>query len=193
MDRSSNHQRFSERRKKRMGSVEEEQLLIEQGLIQVRVLLVNCTSRTFNLFIRLPLFCLLAGSVKISCKWFWCIFCSLNCGLWLMLYDILWILSPVPNYFADFFFSLILLTLTIWWQIKLDYCVLKKLDYIFQIEQEELKLYAEDGSVDINGNPPLKHRTGNWKACPFILGQHFFFNLLLFSELFFFLFDFSSL
>ncbi|KAF2549485.1 hypothetical protein F2Q70_00019934 [Brassica cretica] len=37
--------------------------------------------------------------------------------------------------------------------------------------QEELKLYAEDGSVDINGNPPLKHRTGNWKACPFILGN----------------------
>lgn len=82
MDRSSNHQRFSERRKKRMGSVEEEQLLIEQGLIQVRVLLVNCTSRTFNLFIRLPLFCLLAGSVKISCKWFWCIF----------LFSVLWIM-----------------------------------------------------------------------------------------------------
>ncbi|CAH2047991.1 unnamed protein product [Thlaspi arvense] len=30
---------------------------------------------------------------------------------------------------------------------------------------------AEDGSVDINGNPPLKHKTGNWKACPFILGN----------------------
>ncbi|KFK43704.1 hypothetical protein AALP_AA1G162300 [Arabis alpina] len=37
--------------------------------------------------------------------------------------------------------------------------------------QEELKLYAEDGSIDINGNPPLKHKTGNWKACPFILGN----------------------
>ncbi|KAG2259732.1 hypothetical protein Bca52824_079026 [Brassica carinata] len=37
--------------------------------------------------------------------------------------------------------------------------------------QEELKLYAEDGSVDIKGNPPLKNITGNWKACPFILGN----------------------
>ncbi|CAH2045803.1 unnamed protein product [Thlaspi arvense] len=36
------------------------------------------------------------------------------------------------------------------------------------ILQEEVKLYAEDGSVDINGNPPLKQNTGNWKACPFI-------------------------
>ncbi|KAF8098067.1 hypothetical protein N665_0275s0036 [Sinapis alba] len=39
--------------------------------------------------------------------------------------------------------------------------------------QEELKLYAEDGSVDINGNPPLKNTTGNWKACPFILGNEY--------------------
>ncbi|CAA7043758.1 unnamed protein product [Microthlaspi erraticum] len=36
---------------------------------------------------------------------------------------------------------------------------------------QEVKLYAEDGSVDINGNPPLKQKTGNWKACPFILGK----------------------
>lgn len=40
----------------------------------------------------------------------------------------------------------------------------------FFIFQEEVKLYAEDGSVDINGNPPLKQKTGNWKACPFIFG-----------------------
>ncbi|KZV49379.1 Peptide transporter 2 isoform 1, partial [Dorcoceras hygrometricum] len=32
------------------------------------------------------------------------------------------------------------------------------------------KLYAGDGSVDIKGNPVLKNNTGNWKACPFILG-----------------------
>ncbi|KAI0498947.1 hypothetical protein KFK09_019845 [Dendrobium nobile] len=31
-------------------------------------------------------------------------------------------------------------------------------------------LYTGDGSVDINGNPVMKHKTGNWKACPFILG-----------------------
>ncbi|CAA7043756.1 unnamed protein product [Microthlaspi erraticum] len=36
---------------------------------------------------------------------------------------------------------------------------------------EEVKLYAEDGSVDINGNPPLKQTTGNWKACPFIFAN----------------------
>ncbi|KAL9310359.1 Protein NRT1/ PTR FAMILY 8.5 [Arabidopsis thaliana] len=30
---------------------------------------------------------------------------------------------------------------------------------------------AEDGSVDIYGNPPSKKKTGNWKACPFILGN----------------------
>lgn len=31
-------------------------------------------------------------------------------------------------------------------------------------------LYTGDGSVDIDGNPCLKDRTGNWRACPFILG-----------------------
>ncbi|ESQ29204.1 hypothetical protein EUTSA_v10023384mg [Eutrema salsugineum] len=30
---------------------------------------------------------------------------------------------------------------------------------------------AEDGSVDMHGKPPLKQKTGNWKACPFILGN----------------------
>ncbi|XP_026662983.1 protein NRT1/ PTR FAMILY 8.3 isoform X2 [Phoenix dactylifera] len=30
--------------------------------------------------------------------------------------------------------------------------------------------YTGDGSVDIQGNPVLKDRTGNWRACPFILG-----------------------
>jgi peptide/histidine transporter 3/4 len=37
--------------------------------------------------------------------------------------------------------------------------------------QEEVKLYAEDGSIDIHGNPPLKQTTGNWKACPFIFAN----------------------
>ncbi|KAL0409076.1 UNVERIFIED_CONTAM: protein NRT1/ PTR FAMILY 8.3, partial [Sesamum radiatum] len=31
-------------------------------------------------------------------------------------------------------------------------------------------LYTGDGSVDIKGNPVLKSNTGNWRACPFILG-----------------------
>ncbi|XP_042501746.1 protein NRT1/ PTR FAMILY 8.3-like [Macadamia integrifolia] len=30
--------------------------------------------------------------------------------------------------------------------------------------------YTGDGSVDINGKPVLKQNTGNWRACPFILG-----------------------
>ncbi|KAJ8760584.1 hypothetical protein K2173_015251 [Erythroxylum novogranatense] len=39
------------------------------------------------------------------------------------------------------------------------------------IEQEERNgLYTGDGSVDISGKPVLKQRTGNWRACPFILG-----------------------
>ncbi|KAL8162623.1 hypothetical protein V2J09_014112 [Rumex salicifolius] len=31
--------------------------------------------------------------------------------------------------------------------------------------------YTGDGSVDIKGNPILKENTGNWRACPFILGN----------------------
>ncbi|CAL9173121.1 unnamed protein product [Musa hybrid cultivar] len=31
--------------------------------------------------------------------------------------------------------------------------------------------YTGDGSVDIHGNPVLKNSTGNWRACPFILGN----------------------
>lgn len=38
-------------------------------------------------------------------------------------------------------------------------------------ENENKGLYTGDGSVDINGNPVLKERTGNWRACPFILGN----------------------
>ncbi|XP_052478244.1 uncharacterized protein LOC105776950 isoform X2 [Gossypium raimondii] len=36
---------------------------------------------------------------------------------------------------------------------------------------ENSGLYTGDGSVDFNGNPVLKQNTGNWKACPFILGN----------------------
>ncbi|KAG9140351.1 hypothetical protein Leryth_018514 [Lithospermum erythrorhizon] len=39
---------------------------------------------------------------------------------------------------------------------------------ISQIKRNEL--YTGDGSVDIKGNPVLKSETGNWRACPFILG-----------------------
>ncbi|KAL6906257.1 hypothetical protein ACP4OV_003858 [Aristida adscensionis] len=33
--------------------------------------------------------------------------------------------------------------------------------------------YTSDGSVDINKQPALKHRTGNWRACFLILGVEF--------------------
>lgn len=31
--------------------------------------------------------------------------------------------------------------------------------------------YTQDGSVDLRGRPALRAKTGNWKACPFILGN----------------------
>ncbi|XP_057816586.1 protein NRT1/ PTR FAMILY 8.1 isoform X1 [Cryptomeria japonica] len=31
--------------------------------------------------------------------------------------------------------------------------------------------YTQDGSMDLHGNPSVKSKTGNWKACPFILGN----------------------
>ncbi|XP_022882227.1 protein NRT1/ PTR FAMILY 8.3-like isoform X2 [Olea europaea var. sylvestris] len=38
------------------------------------------------------------------------------------------------------------------------------------VENERNELYTGDGSVDIKGNRILKRNTGNWRACPFILG-----------------------
>ncbi|KAL2557693.1 Protein NRT1/PTR FAMILY 8.3 [Forsythia ovata] len=38
------------------------------------------------------------------------------------------------------------------------------------VENERSTLYTGDGSVDVKGNPVLKRNTGNWRACPFILG-----------------------
>ncbi|KAD4982963.1 hypothetical protein R6Q59_002612 [Mikania micrantha] len=37
--------------------------------------------------------------------------------------------------------------------------------------ESDSSLYTGDGSVDIKGQPVLKSKTGNWKACPFILGN----------------------
>ena len=34
------------------------------------------------------------------------------------------------------------------------------------------ELYTQDGTIDIKGNPALKKDTGNWRACPYILGTH---------------------
>ncbi|TYH88292.1 hypothetical protein ES332_D01G177600v1 [Gossypium tomentosum] len=41
-----------------------------------------------------------------------------------------------------------------------------------ELDQAESNgLYTGDGSFDFNGNPVLKQSTGNWRACPFILGN----------------------
>ncbi|KAJ4771177.1 peptide transporter 5 [Rhynchospora pubera] len=37
-------------------------------------------------------------------------------------------------------------------------------------DEDRGKDYTGDGSVDLKGRPILKHKTGNWKACFFILG-----------------------
>lgn len=39
------------------------------------------------------------------------------------------------------------------------------------LSENEKGPYTGDGSVDIHGNPVLKDGTGNWRACPFILGN----------------------
>jgi len=43
-------------------------------------------------------------------------------------------------------------------------------------------VYTQDGTVDIHKNPANKEKTGNWKACRFILG-----NVLIVSPIFFFI------
>lgn len=35
--------------------------------------------------------------------------------------------------------------------------------------------YTEDGTIDIHKKPANKKKTGNWKACSFILGIKIFF------------------
>ncbi|KAJ7950176.1 protein NRT1/ PTR FAMILY 8.1-like [Quillaja saponaria] len=35
----------------------------------------------------------------------------------------------------------------------------------------EDEVYTKDGTVDIHKNPANKKKTGNWKACPFVLGN----------------------
>lgn len=48
----------------------------------------------------------------------------------------------------------------------------------FYIQNEDCGLHTGDGSVDINGKPVLKSNTGNWRACPFILGNLSYFYVL---------------
>ncbi|XP_061367069.1 protein NRT1/ PTR FAMILY 8.3-like isoform X2 [Gastrolobium bilobum] len=39
------------------------------------------------------------------------------------------------------------------------------------LQDEGSKEYTGDGTVDFRGRPALKQNTGNWRACPFILGN----------------------
>ncbi|CAI8617681.1 unnamed protein product [Vicia faba] len=39
------------------------------------------------------------------------------------------------------------------------------------VKDERGEQHTGDGSVDFKGRPAIKHKTGNWKACPFILGN----------------------
>jgi solute carrier family 15 (peptide/histidine transporter), member 3/4 len=32
-------------------------------------------------------------------------------------------------------------------------------------------MYTQDGTVDMKGNPAVKKGTGDWRACPYILGK----------------------
>jgi len=32
-------------------------------------------------------------------------------------------------------------------------------------------IYTKDGTVDYNGKPAVRRKTGNWKACPYILAN----------------------
>jgi len=40
------------------------------------------------------------------------------------------------------------------------------------------KQYTGDGSVDFRWRPAIKHNTGNWRACPFILGLSFYIGIM---------------
>jgi hypothetical protein len=52
------------------------------------------------------------------------------------------------------------------------------LTFLFYLQNESSSQYTGDGSVDFNGKPVLKQNTGNWRACPFILGDLLFLTLL---------------
>ncbi len=36
----------------------------------------------------------------------------------------------------------------------------------------EAKGYTRDGTVDLHGRPVLATKTGKWKACAFLVGNH---------------------
>lgn len=43
-------------------------------------------------------------------------------------------------------------------------------------------VYTKDGTVDINKNPANRKKTGNWKACRFILGRFYNYFVIFLNE-----------
>jgi hypothetical protein len=50
--------------------------------------------------------------------------------------------------------------------------------FILILKEERSEQYTGDVSVDFTGKPAIKHNTGNWRACPFILGMLFYIDLM---------------
>lgn len=40
--------------------------------------------------------------------------------------------------------------------------------------------YTKDGTTDYRNSPAIRHKTGTWKACPYILGMFSFIFFLVF-------------
>ena len=55
-------------------------------------------------------------------------------------------------------------------------------DVIKKHDVEEDGLYTEDGTIDIHKKPANKKKTGNWKACLFILGALSIYFMLLWFQ-----------
>uniref|UniRef100_A0A0D9XHA2 Uncharacterized protein n=1 Tax=Leersia perrieri TaxID=77586 RepID=A0A0D9XHA2_9ORYZ len=66
----------------------------------------------------------------------------------------------------------------IWKDLRLSIGEFKDFRILMQDVGSE---YSRDGSVDINKQPALKHSTGNWRACFFILGVEFCVNMAYFA------------
>jgi hypothetical protein len=47
----------------------------------------------------------------------------------------------------------------------------------------EEDIYTQDGTINIKRKPANKKKTGNWKACWFILGKGLFFFSFCFLEI----------
>jgi solute carrier family 15 (peptide/histidine transporter), member 3/4 len=45
-------------------------------------------------------------------------------------------------------------------------------------EKGPLEDYTQDGTVDLQGRPVLRSKTGRWKACSFLVGKFKYFTSL---------------